>query len=140
MTSDGSGPNLQGSWASYDQSTSSWKTYQGCLFGDFQTFSGTWPSSGTMRNGVVFQRPQWVPPISESESSLWPTPRANKAMAAVITEGADPDRYPNLETVVKKRDPSVVGGALNPMWIEWMMGFPLGWTDLEDSATPSCPK
>lgn len=25
-----------------------------------------------------------------------------------------------------------VGGRLNPMWVEWLMGFPLGWTDLED--------
>jgi hypothetical protein len=22
------------------------------------------------------------------------------------------------------------GGQLNPMWVEWLMGFPLGWTDL----------
>ena len=27
-------------------------------------------------------------------------------------------------------------GALNPTWVEWLMGFPLGWTDLEDSGTP----
>jgi hypothetical protein len=24
------------------------------------------------------------------------------------------------------------GGKLNPMWVEWLMGFPLGWTDLEE--------
>ena len=24
------------------------------------------------------------------------------------------------------------GGRLNPEWIEWLMGFPTGWTDLED--------
>ena len=23
------------------------------------------------------------------------------------------------------------GGKLNPTWVEWLMGFPLGWTDLE---------
>mgnify|MGYP003155107635 CR=1 FL=1 len=23
-------------------------------------------------------------------------------------------------------------GNLNPMWVEWLMGFPIGWTDLED--------
>ena len=22
------------------------------------------------------------------------------------------------------------GGQLNPMWVEWLMGFPIGWTDL----------
>lgn len=30
----------------------------------------------------------------------------------------------------------VPGGKINPMFCEWMMGFPLGWTDLEDSETP----
>jgi site-specific DNA-cytosine methylase len=24
-----------------------------------------------------------------------------------------------------------VGGSLNPTWVEWLMGYPLGWTDLE---------
>lgn len=27
------------------------------------------------------------------------------------------------------------GGPLNPTWCEWFMGFPLGWTELPDSAT-----
>ncbi len=35
---------------------------------------------------------------------------------------------------------NVVTGQLNPTWVEWLMGFPLGWTDLEGSATPSSPK
>ena len=30
------------------------------------------------------------------------------------------------------------GGQLNPMWVEWLMGFPIGWTDLNASETPSC--
>lgn len=40
----------------------------------------------------------------------------------------------------KPTDPQVgladqVGGSLNPTWVEWLMGWPLGWTDLEPSAT-----
>ncbi len=27
------------------------------------------------------------------------------------------------------------GGSLNPTWVEWLMGWMLGWTDLEPSAT-----
>ena len=27
-------------------------------------------------------------------------------------------------------------GSLNPTWVEWLMGFPTGWTDLEDLETP----
>jgi hypothetical protein len=30
-----------------------------------------------------------------------------------------------------------VGGQLNPTWVEWLMGFPLGFTDCEHLATPS---
>jgi hypothetical protein len=32
----------------------------------------------------------------------------------------------------KKRMTAGNGGSLNPMWVEWLMGFPIGWTDLED--------
>ena len=36
--------------------------------------------------------------------------------------------------------PSVVGGSLNPTWVEWLMGYPIGWTDSRDLGTQSCPK
>lgn len=25
-----------------------------------------------------------------------------------------------------------VGGKLNPEWVEWLMGYPIGWTELKD--------
>ena len=25
------------------------------------------------------------------------------------------------------------GGQLNPTWVDWLMGYPTGWTDLKDS-------
>jgi hypothetical protein len=31
-------------------------------------------------------------------------------------------------------------GGLNPTWVEWLMGFPLEWTVLEPSETPSSRK
>lgn len=30
--------------------------------------------------------------------------------------------------------PEVIGGQLNPPWVEWLMGWPLGWTDLKPLA------
>jgi hypothetical protein len=33
-----------------------------------------------------------------------------------------------------------INGQLNPTWVEWLMGFPLGWTALDASATPSSRK
>lgn len=34
-----------------------------------------------------------------------------------------------LPEIVKQFEGS---GVLNPEWVEWLMGFPIGWTDLED--------
>lgn len=30
----------------------------------------------------------------------------------------------------------VAGGPLNPVWVEWLQGFPSGWTDLKPSEIP----
>ena len=49
-------------------------------------------------------------------------------------EGRKPD---NLCSAVLLTDGS---GALNPPWVEWLMGFPIGWTDCEPAATPSSRK
>jgi hypothetical protein len=32
---------------------------------------------------------------------------------------------------------TTVGGPLNPRFVEWLMGFPDGWTDCGPSETPS---
>jgi hypothetical protein len=34
----------------------------------------------------------------------------------------------------------VNGGSLNPTWVEWLMGFPIGWTDSKAWETPSSRK
>jgi len=32
-----------------------------------------------------------------------------------------------------------IGGLLNPEWVEWLMNWPIGWTDLRRSAMDKCP-
>ena len=59
----------------------------------------------------------------------WPTPRAQSA------RGSGPSR-----TGHKTDLQTQAGGSLNPTWVEWLMGFPLGWTALAPSATPSSRK
>ncbi len=61
---------------------------------------------------------------------MWLTPKAS-----------DTSNGEKSETFVKRMGdrgihcfqslPSQVGGKLNPMWVEWLMGWPLGWTDLK---------
>jgi len=57
---------------------------------------------------------------------LWPTPKARDHKDG--RTGGDMGRNsPDLGKVVGQ---SKTNGALNPNWVEWLMGFPTGWTDL----------
>ncbi len=59
---------------------------------------------------------------------MWPTPTADEAKNAYSTTS----QFNNLRTQVGA---SPQTGKLNPTWVEWLMGFPTGWTDLKDSET-----
>jgi hypothetical protein len=65
--------------------------------------------------------------------ALWPTPTAS----SWGNEGSRNLLQKNVEageiTEAEKRQMSAGnGGKLNPEWVEWLMGFPIGWTDLKD--------
>lgn len=62
------------SLAKLDPTTSSWKTFQHSLVEDSETFSETWPRSGTMRSGIAYLLPQLVPLTDETGYGLLPTP------------------------------------------------------------------
>ncbi len=61
---------------------------------------------------------------------MWPTP-CNRDFRSPGT----PERLERARLESKRGQPltEVIGGQLNPMWVEWLMGYPIGWTDLEDS-------
>ena len=61
---------------------------------------------------------------------MWPTPTVDDANNV----NPKPNRFRGLVAAVNETSGN--GGKLNPTWVEWLMGFPLGWTDLEDSETP----
>jgi hypothetical protein len=52
----------------------------------------------------------------------WPTPTAHNAKET----NAPSEANRNTPTLAAQ-----AGGSLNPMWVEWLMGWPLGWTDLK---------
>lgn len=67
---------------------------------------------------------------------MWPTPttRDHKdAATPYLRDGVV--QTDTLGRVLRLENPT--GGGLNPTWVEWLMGFPLGWTDCEHLATPS---
>ena len=34
--------------------------------------------------------------------------------------------------VLDGKGTEMAAGQLNPQWVEWLMGYPIGWTDLKD--------
>jgi len=66
--------------------------------------------------------------------SLWPMPTARDWKSGKGKTQAERGRSHGQSLAEAN------GGQLNPTWVEWLMGFPLGWTDLGDSATPSSRK
>jgi hypothetical protein len=191
--------------ANYDRASSSWRTSQLCLVAllnnqadGSDVSSGTWPRSGTMRNGIAYLHPPLAPLTDATEcglwptivkydatpdgpnnhykglgwsakhspTSLWPTPRANDAekrgnfdldnprngLAAAARKWPTPcardwrtgdrpeSRRARMRTSGEWHSPNLndvaaPGGHLNPEWTEWLMGFPIGHTELPPSGT-----
>lgn len=132
QASTGSGADCGAIWrasfARYDRATSSWRTAQCSLLGDSEEFSETWPSSGSLVSGLCSERATPVLPTSAIGSGLWPTPVADGDRTTDYAQGGR-----SLGAEVRRRSVGK-GGGLSPDWIEWLMGWPIGWTASEPLA------
>jgi hypothetical protein len=64
---------------------------------------------------------------------LYPTPTCNDAKNNnPPSQRTENGRHSNQLNVV-------AGGALNPAWVEWLMGFPPGWTEIGGESSPTSP-
>lgn len=127
-----------------------------------QTLSGavnsrTWPTPKATPSGPDFARAKRPGsggddlPTAVAREEMWPTPNAADGKGGrispdeVILSGRRPSgakAQRTLREAVRLGDldggsPPRRAGALNPTWVEWLMGFPLGWTALPHSAMPS---
>jgi hypothetical protein len=78
-----------------------------------------------------------TPPLTLAVK-MWPTPQArDQHTIAKVRRGANSPGGTPLSVAAYESQPTVNprGGSLNPTWVEWLMGWPLGWTDLERSVT-----
>jgi len=67
--------------------------------------------------------------LAVKEAQMWPTPRAAIGMTMKLSQGmADLRHKKYLETEVAYQE-KAPGGTLNPTWVEWLMGYPAGYTD-----------
>tara|TARA_R110000803_G_scaffold50703_3_gene105050 strand:+ start:1612 stop:2070 length:459 start_codon:yes stop_codon:yes gene_type:complete len=125
---------------SYDPVSSSWKTSQQLLFEDYQQSLDRLPKSGMTVNGQLYRLDNVEHPISDAGGFALPTPTVNESKNN--PSGASQwDRHDslNVEAAKIKGLDKTTGKdfQLNPLFVEEMMGFPIGWTDLNHSETQS---
>jgi len=92
--------------------------------------SSRMPNAGRNSKGPTIHE------IAEQEIPLmWPTPTASDHIQWKTSKSWKAQGRVNY-VLSNPEVTGVTGGQLNPTWVEWLMGFPLGWTDLRDSETP----
>jgi hypothetical protein len=128
----GFGERWPASFVRYDHDSRSWRTHQFSLLGGLTLYSETWPRWGWMRDGECWELPTLAPDISASESGLWPTPCARDYRGVFRTERGIQRRQESRRGIPLNE---AVGGLLNPEWVEWLMGWPIGWTALSPLET-----
>jgi len=135
------GQDYGGKWQEssmrFDPATSSWKTHL-CLWEEVLPWSlVTLPRWGLMRNGVVFQHLNAGRPITATESGLLPTPRASMATHGIAwCRARKGEHRHNLEDWLgwqhlQNGGEEVPGLNADPDYVEWLMMWPMGWTDLK---------
>lgn len=143
----------------------SWKTSLPSEPVEEKEWLKNWPRSGMTVDGQLFRPPQLEPHTKETGGFYWPTPSASSygSNKGGASGRAGKDR-PSLETMARKnlwptprasdqngpawRTNQAKGdnlpkavqrqsstGQLSPMWVEWLMGYKIGWTELDALAT-----
>lgn len=114
-----------GSWARMSQDC-----FQASLDGSLEEYSETWPKWGMMLDGVAYAPHGLEPFINEREYSLLPTPTASDAKGSPRGRfrGTQSWTPSNLREVF--RECQTDGEYPHPEFVEWMMGFDTGYTDL----------
>lgn len=133
------GEKWQGSFAKYDPATHSLRTHQCSLFEDLTEYCVTLPKWGLMLNGVCWEQRTLEQSTRGIESGLspnlpppskWPTPTTPSGGGNVGGSGA----YKNAI-----KNGTHIPHSINPNLYEWLMGWPIGWTDLSALAMGKWP-
>lgn len=131
------------------------RTWRRGLVAGWTPWCLNWHSSAMKRYRSLCRRRMSEHLIVASASSLWPTPSATRygSNRGGAAGRVGKERF-SLDTMAKrgllptpsardwksgKASEGGPGGLLSPRFVEWMMGFPIGWTSLPPSATPSSP-
>lgn len=161
----GYGEKWRGLLGRFDPVSCSLKTAQLSFIEDLTECCPTLPRWGLMLAGELYPQPIPALCISESVSGCWPTPTvcgnynrkgasktSGDGLATAVRNWPTPQASDNRDRgnlstpaisrrvekgkqVMLSMCVSSENGRLNPDWVEWLMGWPIGQTDLKPLAT-----
>lgn len=95
------------------------------------------PRWGMIVDGVLYPLLPLEQSTKEKDGFYWPTPKASDADRGDCPSERKRDN-PYLSTIL-----NITNGTknlkINLKWLEWLMGYKEGWTELEPLETLSCP-
>jgi hypothetical protein len=105
------------------------KTSQAEQRGGSMLYPESWKSKDMQRFRSLCRR--WIAELhkDEKECFLWPTPRCAAGMVNKLRNMEGKNPRGRLEDVVALIEGP--GGYLNPPWVGWLQGFPIGHTELK---------
>jgi hypothetical protein len=112
--------------------TEEWESKEGRTLCDFVELWPTPTVQDASNDGGPAQFERNSLPLNAAVK-LWPTPKASRSGPDYKRAERPGSGTDDLATAVARE----TRGQLNPAWVEWLMGFPVGWTDLPASAMPS---
>lgn len=94
-------------------------------------YCAIFPAAGTMRNGRLFQQPPLGPIIAEPEYLLLPTLGKNEYKGASRKRYRGSPHFRGAKMSEGLRTCECDPIYLHPSFAELVMGFPIGWSELE---------
>lgn len=73
----------------------------------------------TLREQIAYPPPNkiWPTPTEDDASNVFPKENRREGLVSVVNDAVD-------------NNPNTQLGSLNPLWVEWLMGYPAGWTEV----------
>ena len=138
----------------FDHPIVSWKTSQGYWesIDTLRKSSKTFPRRGMMSGGLALALPKLALPTLETDYGYLLPTASGAGPTKEFIPNAKCSAYRSLETFAARFPTptvngnynrkgasktsgnglqTVIGGQLNPDWVEWLMGYPIGATDLK---------
>lgn len=134
VTTDIFGQSFRGWSKRLDQIGSLLKTYLESCQLPLMTYVRTWSTKATASGFGILKLRLSVPRIGEREYSSLHTPNSGGKIACLLPTPTVNDSKNNGAPSQRVRHSDalnvIAGGSLNPEWVEILMGFPRGWTEV----------